>query len=203
MRTLRAILLALSVGLVAGQTAPAEVRDSTIDMLGPLLGIAATTISIHTETGVQQIHLAAVLDGTVISQHDRPLTIHGDRTVSATVTVAAHARAQPHCPLQVLLGSELSDESGNVFQNGRNITCIPDAEVTRRISSSTTPHTLVPGPSSLSLPFDEWLTLSAVRFGNPMPDAQNPLNGLVVFHIYLSTDAETTPPGPPGTTTDE
>lgn len=201
MRNLRALLLVLSLGLVHAQTTPAEVRDPTFDMLGPLLGLAAKSLSIDTSSGVQHIHLAAVMDGTVISEHDRSVGIHGDRTVSAAVTVAVHTPSQPGCPLQILLGSELSDESGYVFQHGRSITCLPDADVTRRLQSTTTPGNLLPGPSSLNLPLDQWLTLSAVRFGDPIPDSDDPLDGLIVFYIHLSTTAETVPPGPPGSAT--
>lgn len=203
MRNLRVLLFVLSFGLVSGQTAPAEVRDTTFDMLGSLLGLAAKTVSIDTSVGIEHIHLAAVLDGAVISEHDRLLSVHGDRTVSALVTVAAHTPPDFGCPLQVLLGSELSDESNYVFQHGRSITCLPEAEVTRRLQSTSVPDSLVPGPSSLDLPLDEWLTFSAVRFSNPIPDSENPLNGLIVFYIYLSTDSEAIPPGPPGTSTDE
>lgn len=203
MRSLQAILLVLSLGLASGQTTPAEIRDSTVDMLGPLLGLAAKTLSIETTVGVEHIHLAAVLDGAVISEHDRLLTVHGDRTASALVTVAAHTPPDAVCPIQVLLGSELADQSSYVFQHGRRITCLPEAEVTRRLQSTSTPDSLLPGPGSLNLPLDEWLTLSAVRFGDPIPDSENPLNGLIAFYMYLSTDAESMPPAAPGTTADD
>lgn len=199
MKSLRVLGIVLSLGLVYGQTAPAEVRDSTFDMLGPLLGLAAKTISIDTRIGIEQIHLAAVLDGATIGEHDRLLDMHGDRTVSALITVAAHTPPDPGCPLQVLLGSEVSDASDYVFQHGNSITCLPEAEVTRQLRSTSTPDSLLPGPSSLNLRLDDWLTFSAVRFGDPIPDSENPLNGLLVFYIYLSTDSEIMPPAPPGT----
>ena len=202
MRNLRVLLLVLALGLASGQTAPAEVRDTSLDMLGPLLGLAAKTLSIDPSAGIEHIHLTAVLDGAIISEHDRLLTVHGDRTFTILVTVAAHTPPNPGCPLEVLLGSELSDESSHVFQHGRRITCLPEAEVTRRLQSTSVPDTLLPGPSPLNLPLDEWLTVSAIRFGDPAPDSENPLKGLIVFYMYLSTDAESLPPGTPGVTTD-
>lgn len=201
MRNLQALLLVISLSFAAGQTVPAEVRDSTVDMLGPLLGLAAQTLSIDT-TGIEHIHLTAVWDEAVISEYDQLLTLHGDRPASALVTVAAHSPSDPLCPMHVLLGSKLADESDYVFQRGSRITCIPGAEVTRRIQSTSTPHSLLPGPGSLYLQPDEWLTLSAVRFGDALPGPENPLNGLIMFYIYLSTDAETMPPEVPGTTAD-
>lgn len=203
MRSLQAILLVLSLGAASAQTAAAEVRDSTVDMLGSLLGLAAKTLSIDTTMGIEHIHLAAVLDGAVISEHDRLLGVHSDRAATALVTVAAHTPADAGCPIQVLLGSELVDESNYVFQHGRRITCFPEVEVTRRLQSVSTPESLLPGPSSLDLPLEEWLTLSAVRFGDPAPDSENPLNGLIVFYMYLSTDAEIMPPGVTGMTADD
>lgn len=203
MRNLHVLLLVLALGLASGQTAPAEVRDTNLNMLGPLLSLAAKTLSIDPSTGIEHLHLAAVLDGAIISEHDRLLTVHGDRTFTALVTVAAHTPPNPGCPLEVLLGSELADESSHVFQHGRRITCLPAAEVTRRLQSTSIPGALLPGPSPLSLPLDQWLTVSAVRFGDPIPDSENPLNGLIVFYMYLSTDAERMPPGAPGVTTDD
>ena len=41
MRNLHVLLLVLALGLASGQTAPAEVRDTSLNMLGPLLSLAA------------------------------------------------------------------------------------------------------------------------------------------------------------------
>src|SRR5690625_2384663 len=203
MRNLHVLLLVLALGLASGQTAPAEVRDTNLNMLGPLLSLAAKALSIDPSTGIEHLHLAAVLDGAIISEHDRLLTVHGDRTFTALVTVAAQTPLQPACPLEVLLGSEAADESSHGVQDGRRITILPAAEVTRRLQSTSIPGALLPGPSPLSLPLDQRLTVSAVRLGDPIPDSENPLNGLIVFYMYLSTDAERMPPGAPGVTTDD
>lgn len=201
MRNLHALLLVFAFGLAAAQ-APAEVRDPTVSMLGPLIGLSAETLAIDVSEDLERVHMVAVLDSTLIHEHDRDLTVHTDRPVSALVTMAAYAGPEDSCPMQTLLGSQLVDEGDYVFQHGYGIACIPDAEVTRRVTATSTPESLRPGRSALDLPYDEWLTVSAVRFSDEVPHAEEPLNGLIVFYLYLSSDGDAAPPAAPGTSPD-
>src|SRR5690625_7884617 len=90
MRSLHALLLVRAIGRAAAQ-APAEVREPTVSMRGPLIGLSAETLTIEGSEDLERVHLAAVLDGTLIHEHDRELTGHADRPASALITMAAYA----------------------------------------------------------------------------------------------------------------
>lgn len=199
MKRFTMFLLAVAISFATAQ-APATPRATSTNLLFQLLG-TANTIEIAVPAEAQHLYLTGMLNGEAVLTHDRSLTERRGGVLNAVVTAGALGNANG-CPQLLFAHSSLEDASGNEFAAGTTSTCREQAGDATVRRAHLLPSLNMRG--TRELPLNAWLALEAVRTGRASDASREDLESLddvVVFYLYLSTSAESSPPAAPTFTT--